>query len=99
MPRPQVTERRTTSIDYTPRGDRVIVKRLPLPEAKEGEMLLPSSQQRPLNEGTVVAFGPKVSDLSLEQHVCFLDFAGTTVEVDGIEYLSMRQEEIHGVRS
>src|SRR4051812_42047737 len=76
-----------SSIDYTPRGDRVIVKRLPPPVAKEGEVIIPGSQRPPLNEGTVVAVGSakELADIQIGDHVCFLDFAGTTIEVDGQE--------------
>lgn len=99
----------TPKINYEPRGDRVIVKQLPPPEPKEGEMVVPRSQQKPLNEGTVVAVGPGTRnrttglldpvDLEVGDHICYLDFAGSAIEVDGVEYLSMRDEEIHGRRS
>lgn len=89
---------RPTDISYIPRGDRVIVKRLPQPKPKEGELLIPGSQQKLLDEGIVIAVGPEISDIEPGAHVCFLEFAGTTVEIDGESYLSMRDQEIHGVR-
>lgn len=95
-------------INYEPRGDRVIVRRLPPPESKEGEVYIPASQQKPLDEGIVIAVGPgsrnrltgQIDPINLEpgDHVCFGDFAGNDVEVDGETYLSMRDEEIHGKR-
>jgi chaperonin GroES len=95
-------------INYEPRGDRVIVKTLPPPEAKEGEVYVPRSQQKPLNEGTVVAVGPGTRnrmtgqidpvELAVGDQVCYLDFAGSEIEVDGEKYLSLRDEEIHGRR-
>ena len=87
-----------TTLNYEPRGDRVIVKRLPKPAPVPGAMFLPDSQQRPLNEGMVLAVGPEIDDIEPGEHICFLDFAGTAVEIDGVEYLSMRDEEIHGKR-
>jgi chaperonin GroES len=66
-------------------------------------MRLPASQQRPLNSGTVIAVGPgKRSphtgelipiDLEPGDVVDFFDFANT-VEIDGEEYLLLRDEEI-----
>ena len=47
-----------TSIDYEPRGDRVVVRRLPRPAPKPGEVVIPHSQQKLLDEGIVVAVGP-----------------------------------------
>ncbi len=52
-----------SNLNYEPRGDRVIVKRLPLPQPKPGDVFLPASQQKPLNEGTVIAVGPWVEDI------------------------------------
>lgn len=98
----------TMTINYKPRGDRVIVQRLPPPAPKEGELVVPNSQQKPLNEGIVVAVGPGMRnrvtgmvdpvDLGPGAHVCFVDYAGFEIEVDGEKYLSMRDEEVHGER-
>jgi chaperonin GroES len=88
----------TNAIGYVPRGDRAIVKRLPQAEHKPGEVIIPGSQQKPLDEGIVIAVGPEIDDIEVGEHVCFLEFAGTTVEIDGEAYLSMRDQEIHGVR-
>lgn len=89
-----------SELDYLPRGDRVIVRRLPRPEPIPGDMVLPNSQQKPLDEGVVVGIGTskKLADLEIKQHICFVEFAGTEVEIDGQVYLSMRDSEIHGVR-
>jgi len=98
----------TNGINYKPRGDRVIVKRLEPPAPKEGAPVLPKSQQKPLDEGLVIAVGPGVRnrvtgyideiDLREGDHVCFLEYAGSEIEIDGETYVSMRDEEIHGCR-
>lgn len=94
---PRRHPRGQSTFNYTPRGDRVIVKRLPRPEPEEGEMFTPDSQQKPLDEGEVIAVGA-VPDIHVGDHVCFLEYAGTTIEIDGQQYLSMRECEVHGVR-
>ena len=95
-------------INYEPRGDRVIVKSLPPVAPAPGEVVLPESQKKPLLEGIVVAVGPGLRnrvtgmrdpvDLKPGDHVCYVDFAGFDIEVDGEMYKSMRDEEIHGRR-
>lgn len=95
---PAVAEALGLKINYTPRGDRAIVKRAARPEAIPGQMVVPNSQQKPLDEGIVVAVGPEIPDITVGQHICFVEFAGTEVEIDGQVYLSMRDSEIHGVR-
>jgi len=97
-----------SSLSYQPRGDRIIVRRHER-SAPEGGIMLPDSQQRPLNAGTVIAVGPgarnsvtgridRIEDLAPGDTVEFLDYAGSTVEIDGEEYLCMRDCEIHGKR-
>lgn len=97
------------TLNYIPRGDRVLVLRKPLPVPVEGEVIIPKSHQKELNEGTVVAVGPglrnrvtgkvdPIDDVEVGGTVLFVDFAGTEVEIDGVKYLSMRDEEIHGRR-
>lgn len=86
----------------------MIVQELPPPTPKEGEVFLPASQQKPLNEGIVIAVGPGARnrvtgqldpiDLNPGDHVCFVDYAGFDIEVDGVKYKSMRDEEVHGRR-
>lgn len=98
MGRTQAVERKESTLNYTPRGDRVIVKRLERPQPSEEQLFIPKSQQKDFNEGVVVAVGPEILDLAVGDQVCFLDFAGTEVEVDGELYLSLMDSEIHGVR-
>lgn len=97
-----------SKINYEPRGDRVIVKQLTAAPQQEGQVFLPDSQRKPLNEGIVIAVGPGVRnrftgmidpvDLKEGDHVCFLEFAGFEIIVDGEAYISMRNEEVHGRR-
>lgn len=95
-------------INYEPKGDRVLVTRLTRPEPTPGQVVTPKSQEKEFNEGIVVAVGPgnrnRVTgyidevDAKVGEHVCFLEYAGVEVEVDGVYYLSLREEEIHGQR-
>jgi chaperonin GroES len=86
-------------LSYSPRGDRVVVKQLPKPEAKPGEMFIPDSQTRPPDEGIVIAVGPseKCADIKVGDHVYFLEQAGSPVIIKGERFLGMRESEIHGI--
>ena len=96
-------------LNYIPRGDRVLVKRLPTPVAKAGDLSLPDSQKKPLNAGTVIKVGPGqrnavtgyvdvIYDIRPGDVIEFLDYAGSDVEIDGEDYIVLRECEIHGVR-
>jgi chaperonin GroES len=97
------------TMDYVPRGDRVIVKRSERPARKPEDVFIPDSQQKPLNSGIVIAVGPgaknpitgkidPIEDLEPGDSVDFLDYAGSEIEVDGEPYLLMRESEIHLIR-
>lgn len=96
------------SLNYIPRGDRILVRRLLPPEPEPGKMVNPLSQTKPLNAGIVLAVGPgarnrvtgqvePIADLQPGDIVEFVEYA-QEVEVDGETLLLLRDEEIHGKR-
>jgi co-chaperonin GroES (HSP10) len=92
--------RSRSSINYEPFDDRLLIRRLerkvqPIPDG----VVMPQSQQAPLNEGIVIAVGPDVPQAKWPgAHVCFVEHAGYEVEIDSESYLQMRDEEVIGRR-
>lgn len=80
-----------------PLGENVVIQ---VPEAEEvtkGGIVLPSSQQEKQKFGDVVAVGPEVEEngnIKVGDSVLFKPYAGSDVEVDGEEYLIVKEEEI-----
>lgn len=106
---PEETEDAGVQPSFQPRGDRVLVRRMARPEPQAGDVAIPGSQERPLNEGVVVYVGPgkrnsmtgridPIVGLEPGAHVCFLDHSGYDVVVDGESLLCMRDEEIFAER-
>ena len=73
-------------------------------------MVIPDSQQKRPTAGIVIAVGPgarnpvtgkidPIEDLKPGDHIEYLDYAGFSVTIDGVEYVSMRESEIHGKRA
>ncbi len=87
-------------INYEPFDDRLLIRRLerkvqPIPDG----VVMPQSQQAPLNEGIVIAVGPDVPKAKWPgAHVCFVEHAGYEVEIDGESYLQMTSGEVIGLR-
>jgi len=91
-----------------PLSDRIVVE----PKEKEsktaGGIVIPDtadSDKKP-SEGTVVAIGPgkrdsdgKVHklDVNVGDKVLFGKYAGTSIKLNGKEYLVMREEDVMGV--
>ena len=84
-----------------PLSDRVLVLPNPAEEKTVGGLFIPdSAKEKPLM-GKVVAVGPGTADIKMEvkegDTVLYGKFAGTELNIDGIDYLIMRQNDILAV--
>ena len=93
-------------MNIKPLHDRVIVKRVEEETTSAGGIVLPGSATEKPSQGEVIAVGPgKLLDngqrsdmgVSAGDKVIFGQYAGSTVKVDGDEYLVMAESEIFGV--
>jgi chaperonin GroES len=89
-----------------PLGDRVVVLRIGEEEKTSGGIIIPDTAKEKPQEGKVVAAGPgKVGedgkrlpmDVKKGNRVLFGKYAGTEIEIDGVEHLIMREEDILGI--
>ena len=89
-----------------PLHDRVIVKRLEEERKSAGGILIPDNAAEKPDQGEVIAVGNgKVSedgkvrplDVKVGDRILFGKYSGSTVKVEGTEYLVMREEDIMGV--
>ena len=86
-----------------PLNDRVLVKRIEETQTTKGGIVIPDTAKEKPMEGRVIAVGPgKMSDagnrMSLQakegDRILFGKYSGTEIEVEGEEYLMMREEDI-----
>lgn len=93
-------------VSVRPLNDRIIVKRLEQESKTAGGIIIPdTAKEKPL-KGEVVAAGKgrvndegKVLPLDVKSgdKVLFGKYAGQEFQMDGTEYLMMREEDIYGV--
>jgi chaperonin GroES len=81
-----------------PLADRVLVKPAPVEEKTAGGIIIPdTAKEKPL-KGEVVAVGQGTKDEEMVvkegDKVLYGKYAGTEIEIDGEEYLIMRQSDI-----
>lgn len=84
-----------------PLSDRVLIKANPAEEKTAGGLIIPdTAKEKPL-AGKVVAVGPGTSEVKMEvkvgDQVLYGKYAGTEVNVDGEDYLIMRQSDIFAI--
>jgi chaperonin GroES len=91
-----------------PLADRVVVERIAPEDKTSGGIVLPDTAKDKPREGTVIAAGPgrllengQFQPLEVHQgdRILFGSFAGNEVQVDGKEYLILREEEILAILS
>ena len=81
-----------------PLSDRVLVEPNAAEEKTAGGLYIPdTAKEKPL-AGTVVAAGPGTSEVKMEvkvgDKVLYGKYAGTEINVEGKDYLIMRQDDI-----
>lgn len=87
----------------TPYGDRILVERFKPAEESEGGIVLPDASQEVQNKGRVVRVGPGKRDRDGQRvgidvaegdAVIFSAYGNETIEVDGVEYALVREDDI-----
>ena len=89
----------------TPRGERVLVRRVQEAETVRGGIIIPDTAKEKPQEGVVVAVGTGRYDKG--QHVpmtvkegdrvLFGKYSGSDIKIDGEEFLIIKEEEIFGI--
>ena len=89
-----------------PLHDRVIVKRLEQETKTASGIVIPDNAAEKPDQGEVIAVGAGkksddgkliAMDVKVGDKVLFGKYSGSTVKLDGVEYLVMREEDIMGV--
>ena len=93
-------------MSFRPLSDRILVERVEENEKTKGGIIIPDPAQEKPAEGKVVASGNGrmgedgkllPMDVKVGDRVLFSKYGGTEVNVDGIDYLIMRQDDVLGV--
>lgn len=89
-----------------PLGERIVIEREERESTTAGGIVLPDSAQEKPARGTVIAIGTgkllddgsrASSQLKTGDRVLFSSYAGETIEVDDVEYLLMREDDVLAV--
>jgi chaperonin GroES len=86
------------SINIKPLADRVLIEPTVSETKTASGIILPDSAKEKPQKGTVVAVGNGTADQKLTvkkgDTVLYGKYAGTEIQVDGSEYLIMRESDI-----
>jgi chaperonin GroES len=95
------------SLNIKPLADRVVVEAAAAETKTASGIYIPETAQEKPQKGTIVAVGPgKYADLSgalipmttkIGDAILYGKYAGTEINIDGKEYLIMRESDIYAV--
>ena len=89
-----------------PLHDRVLVLRIDEEEKTSGGIIIPDTAKEKPQEGKVIAVGAgKVNengervplDVKENDRILFSKYGGTEINIDGVEHLILREDDILGV--
>ena len=85
-------------LNVTPLHDRVIVQAAAAEEKTAGGIIIPDTAKEKPQRGIVVAAGPGKKDepvtVKVGDNVLYGKYAGTEIQVEGADYLIMRESDI-----
>jgi chaperonin GroES len=93
-------------INIRPLYDRIVVKRIDEKETTRNGIVIPDSAQEKPQEGEVMAIGKGkrledgtivAPDVKAGDRILFGKYSGNEIKLEGIEYITMREDDVLGV--
>ncbi len=89
------------SSKITPIADRVLVEPTPAEEKTAGGIIIPDTAKEKPQRGTVIAVGQGKKDEPMTvksgQTILYGKYSGTEVQIEGKDYLIMRESDIMAI--
>ena len=89
-----------TDVKITPLGDRVLVKPTEKEESRKSGLIIPDTAKEKPQQGKVIAVGDGLKDkpvtVKVGDKILYGKYSGTEINIDGKEYLIMRNSDIFG---
>jgi len=86
-----------------PLYDRILVKRIDTEEKTKGGIIIPDTAKEKPQEGKIIALGKgklledgsiRPLDVKVGNKILFSKYGGTDINIDGEEYLILREDDI-----
>ncbi len=90
-----------SKLGIKPLADRVVVQAAAAETKTKGGIIIPDTAKEKPQKGTIVAAGPGKKDepvtVKVGDSVLYGKYAGTEINIDGQEYLIMRESDIFAI--
>jgi chaperonin GroES len=89
------------SVNISPLADRVVIEPAAAEERTAGGIIIPDTAKEKPQRGIVVAVGPGKKDepttVKIGDNVLYGKYAGTEINVEGKDYLIMRETDLYAI--
>lgn len=85
------------NLKFRPLKDRVFVSYAEEGEKTAGGIYLPETAKEKPQKGKVEAIGSEVKEIKVGNTILFDKYSGSKTNIDGTEYLILKEEDILGV--
>ncbi|MCX7728130.1 MAG: co-chaperone GroES [Bacteroidia bacterium] len=90
-----------SKLNVKPLADRVIVEPAPAEEKTASGIIIPDTAKEKPMKGKIVAVGTGKKDepmsVKVGDNVLYGKYAGTEIQIDGKDYLIMRESDIYAI--
>jgi chaperonin GroES len=87
------------SVKFKPLKDRVFVSYTEELEKTAGGLYIPDSAKEKPQSGKVEAVGDEVKSLKVGEKILFDRYSGSKINIDNVEYLIIKEEDVLGILS
>jgi chaperonin GroES len=88
-------------INFKPNEDRVLIEAAPAEQKTASGLIIPDTAKEKPQRGKVIAVGEGLKDkpvtVKVGDEVLYGKYSGTEINIDGKEYLIMRNSDIFGI--
>lgn len=82
------------TVPIKPLADRVVaVREKPATQTASGLYLPENAKEKPVT-ANVVAVGPEVTDIKLNDKIIYKEYTTTELKIDAVEYLIIKEEDV-----
>ena len=90
-------------MNLRPLGDRMVIKPTEQEEVTKSGIYLPETAKEKPQQGTIIAVGLGARDedgkriamdVKVDDVVLYAKYSGTTIKIDGIEYLILKENDV-----
>jgi len=90
-----------SKLNLTPLADRVVIEPAAAEQKTAGGIIIPDTAKEKPQKGTVVAVGNGKKDepmtVKVGDAVLYGKYSGTEINVDGMDYLIMKESDIYAI--